>query len=362
MPSPAQDPRQASLRHLPVNLFASVMGIAGLAAAWGQVSHRFGASPRVHQTLGGIAVALFLVLCFAYAAKALRFPQAVRDEFRHPIAGNFFGTIAIATLLISSVIAPLGALASQLLWSLGAAMTIALCFAIVSRMLRGRVDAGHAVPAWLIPGVATLDITVAGGALPMAWARELNLFSMAVGTMVALVFFTMIVSRLIHHHERLANEMVPSLMILVAPFAVGFLAYTSFFQRVDAFAATLFYFGLFVFVVLVVKVFRRGVPFGAGWWALSFPIAALSNAALRYAAEVDLVAMTALAIVLLAFLSGLIAVLAFRTLQLLASGELLRPRAQPKAIPAPSAQALRTLLSGWDEVGNCSGLDRIRAA
>jgi tellurite resistance protein len=359
MPSPAQDPRQASLRHLPVNLFASVMGIAGLAAAWGQVSHRFGASPRVHQTLGGIAVALFVVLCLAYAAKALRFPQAVRDEFRHPIAGNFFGTIAIATLLISSVIAPLGALVSQILWSLGAAMTIALCFAIVSRMLRGKVDAGHAVPAWLIPGVATLDITVAGGTLPMAWARELNLFSMAVGTMVALVFFTMIVSRLIHHHEKLANEMVPSLMILVAPFAVGFLAYTSFFQRVDAFAATLFYFGLFVFVVLVVKVFSRGLPFGAGWWALSFPIAALSNAALRYAAEVDLGMVTALAFALLAFLNGLIAVLTVHTLQFLASGELLRPKAQPKAALAPTAEAPR---SGWDEVGNCSGLDRIRAA
>jgi tellurite resistance protein len=359
MPSPAQDPRQASLRHLPVNLFASVMGIAGLAAAWGQVSHRFGAGPQVHQTLGGIAVALFAVLCLAYAAKALRFPQAVRDEFRHPIAGNFFGTIAIATLLISSLIAPVSALASQLLWGLGAAMTIALCFAIISRMLRGQVDAGHAVPAWLIPGVATLDITVAGGTLPMAWARELNLFSMAVGAMVALVFFTMIVSRLIHHHEKLANEMVPSLMILIAPFAVGFLAYTSFFQRVDAFAATLFYFGLFVFLVLVVKVFRRGVPFGAGWWALSFPIAALSNAALRYAVQVDLAAMTALAFALLAFLSGLIAVLAVRTLQLLVSGELLRPRAQPKAAAVPMAEAPR---SGWDEVGNCSGLDRIRAA
>lgn len=337
------------------------MGISGLAAAWGQVSHQFGASPWVHQTLGTIAVLLFAMLCLAYAGKALRFPQAVRDEFMHPIAGNFFGTIAIATLLISSVIAPVSAPASLILWSLGAAMTIALCFAIVGRMLRGKVDAGHAVPAWLIPGVATLDITVAGGTLPMAWARELNLFSMAVGTMVALVFFTMILSRLIHHQEKLAAEMVPSLMILVAPFAVGFLAYTSFFQRVDAFAGTLFYFGLFVFLALVVKVFRRGVPFGAGWWALSFPIAALSNAALRYAAQVDLAAVTALALALLAFLSVLIAVLAVRTLQLLASGQLLRPKPQTRVIPACIAGALRTPLSGWDEVGNCSGLDRIRA-
>ena len=50
----------------------------------------------------------------------------------------------------------------------------------------GKVDAGHALPAWLIPGVATLDIVVAGGDAAMPWARELNLFALAVGTMVAL--------------------------------------------------------------------------------------------------------------------------------------------------------------------------------
>jgi tellurite resistance protein len=326
MLSPAAPPRQTSLRHLPVNLFASVMGISGLAGAWHQASEQFGASPRIHASIGAIAVAVFVLLCLAYAAKAVLHPQAVRAEFMHPIAGNFFGTITIATLLISSVVAPVSARASQLLWSIGAALTVALSFTIVSRMLRGKVDAGHSVPAWLIPGVATLDITVAGGTMPMAWARELNLFAMAVGTMMALVFFTMIVSRLIHHHEKLANEMVPSLMILVAPFEVGFLAYTSFFQRVDTFAALLFYFGLFVFFTLVFKVFRRSIPFAAGWWALSFPIAALANAALRYAHHADFLPLTVLALALLAFLSVLIAVLAVRTLQLLASGRLLAPK------------------------------------
>jgi tellurite resistance protein len=276
--------------------------------------------------VGALAIAMFLLLCVAYAAKAALHPQAVRNEFRHPIAGNFFGTVSIAVLLISSVVAPSSATAAQALWVLGAASTIALAFTLVSRLLRGKVDAGHALPAWLIPGVATLDIVVAGGAAPQAWARELNLFSLAVGTMVALVFFTMIMSRLIHHQEKLAGEMVPSLMILVAPFEVGFLAYTSFFQRVDAFAAMLFYFGLFIFLALVFKVFRRGIPFAAGWWALSFPLAALSNAALRYADHVRWLPVTVFAIAMLAFLSVLIAVLLVRTTQIALDGRLLGPR------------------------------------
>lgn len=302
------------------------MGISGLTTAWRQASHQFGISPWIDAALGCTAVAIFVLLCVAYAAKVFMYPQTVRNEFRHPIAGNFFGTVTIATLLISSVVAPVSARASEILWSVGAATTIALSFTIVSRLLRGKVDAGHAVPAWLIPGVATLDITVAGATMPMVWAKEVNLFAMAVGTMVALVFFTMIMSRLIHHHEKLANEMVPSLMILIAPFEVGFLAYTNFFQRVDTFAAMLFYFGLFIFFSLVFKVFRRSIPFAAGWWALSFPLAALCNAALRYAEHARYLPVTVLAGGLLALLSVLIAVLSFRTMQIVLNGKLLSPR------------------------------------
>ena len=314
------------MQHLPVNLFAAVMGVSGLCQAWRQASRQFGTSGWIDASVGGIAVAVFVLLCAAYAAKAMWHPQAVRDEFRHPIAGNFFGTVSIAMLLISSVVAPWSAAVAQALWVLGAVSTIALAFTLVSRLLRGKVDAGHALPAWLIPGVATLDIVVAGGGAPQAWARELNLFSLAVGTMVALVFFTMIMSRLFHHHEKLAIELVPSLMILIAPFEVGFLAYTSFFQRVDAFAAMLFYFGLFIFLALSFKVFRRGIPFAAGWWALSFPLAALSNAALRYADHVRWLPAAVFALAMLAFLSALIAVLLVRTTQVLLDGRLLGPR------------------------------------
>jgi tellurite resistance protein len=178
------------------------------------------------------------------------------------------------------------------------------------------------LPAWLIPGVGTLDIAVAGGQMPMAWAHELNLFALAVGSILALVFFTLITARLIHQ-EQPATQMLPSLMILTAPFEVGFLAYSNFTQQIDMFAGLLFYFGLFLFLVLAVKVFSRQVPFAASWWAVSFPVAALANAALEYAAYVHLWPIKVLAILLLGFLSLVIAVLAIRTLHILANGKLL---------------------------------------
>ena len=55
----------------------------------------------------------------------------------------------------------------------------------------------------------------------------------------------------------------------------------------------------------------------------SFPLAALSNAALRYAEHAHFPALTALAVGLLVFLSILIAVLFFRTIQIILNGKLL---------------------------------------
>ena len=269
-----------------------------------------------------LAIVVFLVLGAGYLVKAVRHPDAVRSEFRHPVAGNFFGTITIAILLLSSVVAQLSQPLAEGIWIVGTIATIALCFTIASRLLQGKIDAAHAVPAWFIPGVATLDIAVAGGNMPMLWAHEVNMFALAVGTMIALLFFTMIMSRMIHH-EPLPAGMVPSLLILMAPFEVGFLAYTNFTQRVDTFAGLLFYFGLFIFLTLAPKVFRRGIPFASGWWAISFPIAALASAALKYAMFVQAWPVTVLAIILLAMLSIAIVILLIKTLHVLFNGRLL---------------------------------------
>jgi tellurite resistance protein len=122
----------------------------------------------------------------------------VRGEFHHPVAGNFFGTIVISLLLLSSVDRAVQRGRGAPSGPLGVLATFALSFVVFSRLLKGEVDASHAVPAWLIPGVATLDIPVTGGAMPMAWAAEVNLLAAAIGAVLALVLFAMIVSRLVH--------------------------------------------------------------------------------------------------------------------------------------------------------------------
>ncbi|MEC0264933.1 SLAC1 anion channel family protein [Paenibacillus anseongense] len=312
-----------SVQFLPVNLFASVMGISGLALAWRQASKLFGAPLVIADMIGIIAVLAFIILSIAYISKWVLYPQKVKAEFVHPIMGNFFGTITIAILLLSSVIGTYSHIVGQVVWVIGSVTTLVLCFIIVTRLLNGNIEHGHAVPAWLIPGVGTLDIAVAGGSMPFPWAHEVNLISLAIGGVVALIFLTMILSRLIHHAP-MHSGLTPSMLIMIAPFEVGFLGYVNFEQRIDQFASILYYFGLFLFIVLFFKVFKKSIPFGASWWGVSFPLAALSNAALQYAMFVNSWLLIAVSAVILVVLNIVLIVLFIRTLKALFNGNLLK--------------------------------------
>lgn len=318
MPSPSFN---VSSRNFPVSLFGSVMSLSGLAMAWRLAHGRLGAPSWVGEAIGAFALGVFLLVGLAYLTKLTKHPDAVHAEFHHPVAGNFFGTIVISLLLLSAIVAPYSVPAASALWTAGVLGTCVLSFVVISRLLKGQVDASHAVPAWLIPGVATLDIAVTGGHMPMAWAAEVNLIAGAIGSVLALVLSSMIVGRLVHR-EPLASAMTPSLMILVAPFAVGFLAYSNIVGEIDRFAALLFYFGLFMFAVVAPKVFRPSVGFSPAWWAIGFPMAALVNAALKYAAFQGSAPLWFIALVLLGALSLALAVLTVRTAQIALNGKL----------------------------------------
>ena len=122
----------------------------------------------------------------------------------------------------------------------------------------------------------------------------------------------------------LPDALQPTLMILVAPFAVGFSTYVATTGNVDIFAEGLYALALFMLAVLLGHMRRlwHCCPFRVSWWAVSFPLAASAVAAIRFAgARPGLVADT-IAIMLLALASLVIAGLAMRTLSGIARGEL----------------------------------------
>jgi len=178
------------------------------------------------------------------------------------------------------------------------------------------------VPPLLIPGVATLDIPVTGSTMPFGWAHEVNLFAFATGAVMALVLVVLIFQRL-RHFETLPPASRPVLMVLIAPFGVGFLAYTNL-GAIDMLASVLIYFGWFLLLVLTPVVFRLENSFGVAWWAISFPLAALSIASFRYAEATGGLILMALAGLLFLLLAVSIAILFVRTLHFVLNGSLWR--------------------------------------
>ncbi len=311
-----------SVRYLPISLFGSVMSVAGLSLAWRLANKAYGANLAVSNTIGIIALSLFAVLTLSYLSKLFRYPDLVKHEFSHPVIGSFFGTVGISILLLSSVISGYSTAAQLVVWSIGAAVTLALSVVMISRLLNGNAAPTSVVPAWLIAGVGSLDIVVTGGALTAEWTHEVNLLAAAIGGVSAIVFFILIFSRLVHH-EPLAEPMRPSKMILVAPFSVGFIAYVNLVQKVDMFAALLFYFALFLFVIICYRLVVKPAPFSPAWWAIGFPMAALSNSALMYSSSVGGKGLGFIAALLLFLLTVSIVVLSIRTLYALVTGRFL---------------------------------------
>jgi tellurite resistance protein len=314
---------QNALQFLSVNSFGSVMGISGLSIAWRLSHNLFGTSSLISELIGLLGIIIFVLLCIFYTIKLVKFPQIVYSEFSNPIAGNFFGAITVGILLLSSLVLPYSQILGQVVWIIGTFLTLILSYFMVSRLFKVKQDPLHAVPAMLIPAVATLNVPVTGVTMPFAWTHEFNMFCFAIGGISALLFLTIIIARLIHH-EPIAAVIKPSLLILIAPFEMGFLAYVDLRQSIDMFASILFYFGLFLFTVLFFKAYNKSIPFSTAWWALSFPMAVLSNAALKYALYVNSVPMKAIAAFILILATFVILVIFIRTIKHLFSGKLLQ--------------------------------------
>ncbi len=250
-------------------------------------------------------------------------PGIVLSEFRHPIAGNLFGTFLISLLLLPIILAPVNLLAAQIMWGLGAVGMVVFAWLIVSRWMSDRQLIAHATPAWIIPVVGLLDVPLALPGLGLPPMHGVMVLGLAVGLFFAIPLFTLILSRLVFEPP-MPDALQPSLLILVAPFAVGFSTYVTTTGQVDLFAQSLYVLTLFMLAVLLGRLrhLPRCCPFRVSWWAVSFPLAASAIAALRFAAAEPGTITDMIAWALLGLATITITGLLLRTLSGLVRGEL----------------------------------------
>jgi tellurite resistance protein len=276
-------PTHSRLEHFPITFFACVMGLAGLSLVLHLAEERLGAGHGASRVAMGVTVAVFAAVLATYATKALRYPGAVAAEWHHPVKLAFFPAFSISLLLIATMLRPEAPGVARGLWMLGAAGQGVLTLAVISGWIGRRpFQPMHISPAWFIPAVGNVVVPVAG--VPLGYV-ELSWLFFSAGLMFWVVLLTLVMNRLIFH-DPLPARLLPTLVILIAPPAVGFLSWLQLNGGVlDGFARGLYYAALVfaAIVTLQVPALAR-VPFALSWWALSFPLAALSLSTLRYGA------------------------------------------------------------------------------
>jgi tellurite resistance protein len=312
------------LHYLPVAFFGLLMGLSGLAVAWRLARVEFGAPLWIAEAIGAVALLAFIAQTIAYLIKIWFSFASVYAEFRNPVICNLFGTPLISVLQLPLLISDNSLPLARAIWCVGAVAMAAFSWFIVVHWIDARKRPVHVTPAWMVPMVGVMHVPLAVPQL--GWAVPLHgvmVFTVSVGLFFSIVLFAMIFSRLMFE-EPLPDVMQPSLLILAAPFAVGFSAYVLTVGKVDMFAEALFMLMVFVLIVLVTRIRHLGrcCPFRVSWWAVSFPLTASANAALRYAGQAGTVAALTIAVVLLAVATVSIFCLAGRTLAGIARGDL----------------------------------------
>lgn len=313
-------PRPPMVQRLPVALFGAVMGIAGLGLAWRRAEAAIGAPTVIGETILLLATLVYVVVLLAYAGKLARHRAAVAAEFVHPLAGSFFAAIAISALLLAAGLAPHAPAAARALWIVGAAGEYLAAITAVRGWIVRATPREAANPAWFVPVVGCIVAPIAGAPLGFQAASWI-LFG--TGIVAWLFLMPMVVQRLVFEAVVPAPA-TPTICILIAPPAVGFIALDILAGGSAGAPAHILFGGAIFFGALALSMASSiaRAPFGVPWWAMSFPSAALAAAALRYAEIYPSAGIAWLAVSLLALATALIAFLAVRSLATLARGEL----------------------------------------
>ena len=268
----------ARLQNFPVAWFAMIMGLGGLTVAWLRAEEILALPFSISPWLLLLCTGLFVLLAVLYSIKVVKYREAVAAEWGHPVKMNFVPTASIALILLSIAWLPTSAPYSKLLWITGTALHLVLTLHVITQwMHHTKFEITHLNPAWFIPVVGNILVPIAG---VQHAPIELSWFFFSIGLTFWPMLLAIIFNRVIFHGS-LPERLMPTLFILIAPPAVGFLSYVKLTGEVDAFARILYYAALFFTILLIAQLrwFAR-LKFFLSWWAYSFPLAAITIASL----------------------------------------------------------------------------------
>lgn len=263
------------IQYFPITMFAIVMGLTGLAIVFSKFI-QLNWIPDVFYTITLYFVSILFVLFFVfYGLKAILHFKEVLADFKHRIRINFFSAISISFLLLSIAYHPTSHAVSEILWWIGMIAHSIIMLHTISFWIQHNFEIHFFNPAWFIPVVGNIIVPVMGVEfMPISF----SFFYFSVGAFFWVVLFVIFLNRVIFH-DQLPQKFIPTLFILIAPPAIGFIAYyriTGNWDLVCEFLLNMTYFFVLLLIFLMKKF--KNLKFFISWWAFTFPLDALTIA------------------------------------------------------------------------------------
>lgn len=308
--------------NLPAGYFGMVLGTIGMGFAWRYASTLWPVSPWPGEILVMLAVVIWFLLSVAYLSRALRFPQSVLAEMRHPVMSSFVSLFPATTLLVAIGFVPWYRPLSLGLFSVGVVVQLGYAAWQSAGLWRGKHPQEATTPGLYLPTVANNFISaMACGALGF---HDAGLVFLGAGVFSWLSLEPVILQRLRSAGE-LPGALRTSLGIQLAPALVACSAWLSVNGgQADTFAKMLFGYGLLqLLFMLRLLPWYLSQPFNASFWSFSFGVSALATTGLHLGQSSASGFFHAIAVPLFIFTNGIIALLLVRTFVLLMQGKLL---------------------------------------
>ena len=289
-----------SIKDFAPSWFASVMGTGALALVSLAYSGRLAVLKNVAVGLTYLNTALFFVLLIPWSLRWLKYREEATKDLYHPVVCHFYGTIAIAMLVLSAdYLLILGnASMAKAFWLIGMPLTVFFALLIPYLMfIQEKIDIKSVTPAWFIPPVGLIVIPLSGGPLLNTFqgiwkeaAVLINYFAWGSGFFLYLALFAIVMHRFITH-EPLPCGIAPAIWINLGPIGAGtstlyMLVKNSPFitEKEPFFAFGLIFWGFGVWwlamaiIMTLHYVKRLSLPYSLAWWAFIFPLGAYVSA------------------------------------------------------------------------------------
>ena len=311
---------------VPAGFLGIAVGSLALANLWRVAIRLWHLPAAAGAAVTVAALAVWVVVLFAYAHKWFAQPGEARAELDHPVQSSFVALAPISTLLAAQLLLPYAHTLALTLYGIAVVAQLGLGVYLQGKLWQGGRKPELTTPAIYLPTVGAGFVAAASSAA--FGFHQLGELFFGAGMLAWLALESMILHRAAVH-EPLPEALRPTLGVQLAPPVVGGVAYLSLTTGTpDLFAFALLGYGLFQALMLLrLLPWIRQQAFVPGYWAFSFGVAALPTMALRLVERGATGPIEYAAPVLFVVANVIIAILAVKTLQLLVQGKLVPPAA-----------------------------------